>query len=204
MLRSGVAGPISTSVRVCAKTKINLVGGPDDSQEEASIGSARIEAIFNLKIEKPKGRGPKGMSRPPVELTSLLSRKVQAFKSLKPRSWLWRSVYRHNGILAPSAMAAAKITRSLPAPRQGILSLSRRSLAAFSSPLTSIDYRRKQMRESLARCLSGSLESMPISRPRIWAPYSAHFETLKAPGRVSPWNNLDYGSNASVAATPKN
>ncbi len=53
--------------RVYAKTKICLIEETDDSQEEACFGSASIKVANNSKVEKPKGREPKEMSRPTAE-----------------------------------------------------------------------------------------------------------------------------------------
>ncbi|KAL8757896.1 MAG: hypothetical protein Q9184_004093 [Pyrenodesmia sp. 2 TL-2023] len=79
----GAAGPIKTPVGVwatgveslhsasesilCGKTKMCLVGGTDDFQEEASLGFASMKATVSSKAEMGKGRNPKEMTRPTAE-----------------------------------------------------------------------------------------------------------------------------------------
>lgn len=218
MLLLGAAGPIKTPVGVCAtgvesldsasesilcgKTKMCLVGGTDDLQEEASFGFASMKATVNSRAEMGKGREPKEMSRPTAEsragFVESQGAGVQIIATAELALKMGLPIY---GIVASSAMAADKITRSLPAPGQGILSFSRATLGASSSPLMSLEYRRKQMKESLGRCLPRSLGTTPKSGSGTWAPYSPDSETSKMPGRMSPWNNIDYVSDASVAAT---
>ncbi|KAK4234871.1 hypothetical protein C8A03DRAFT_37321 [Achaetomium macrosporum] len=142
MLLLGAAGPIKTPVGACAtglesidsamesimagKTKMCLVGGYDDLQEEESFGFAKMKATVDVAAELARGRLPSEMSRPTAESRAgfveshgcgvqLLCRGDIALEMGLP-------VY---AVLAGSAMAADGIGRSVPAPGKGILTFAR-------------------------------------------------------------------------------
>lgn len=151
MLLLGAAGPIKTPVGACAtalesidsavesiragQTKVCLVGGCDDLQPEESAGFARMKATVSVKNEQERGREPWEMSRPTASTRAgfvesqgcgvqLLCRGDVALAMGLP-------VY---GIVAGSGMASDGISRSVPAPGQGILSFARES-PAQSAPM---------------------------------------------------------------------
>ncbi|RMJ28743.1 hypothetical protein PHISP_00388 [Aspergillus sp. HF37] len=141
MLLLGAAGPIKTPVGACAtalesidsgaesiragQTRICLVGGYDDLQPEESTGFARMKATASVPDEQARGRMPSEMSRPMASSRAgfiesqgcgvqLLCRGDVALAMGLP-------VY---GIVAGSSMAADGISRSVPAPGQGILTFA--------------------------------------------------------------------------------
>lgn len=208
MLLLGAAGPIKTPVGVCAtgvesmdsasesilcgKTKMCLVGGTDDFQEEASYGFSSMKATVNSTDEASKGRDPRGMSRPTAETRAGFVESqgagVQIIATAKLALEMGLPIY---GVVASSAMAADKITRSLPAPGQGILSFCRSTPAAASSPLLSLDFRREQMRECIARTRQG----FDVYTPRgcssgTWTPYSCDSDNPKRFSRMSPLSSM--------------
>lgn len=219
MLLLGAAGPIKTPVGVCAtgvesldsasesilcgKTKMCLVGGTDDFQEEASFGFGSMKATVNSRAELDKGRDPREMSRPTAETRAGFVESqgagVQIIATAELALEMGLPIY---GIVASTAMAGDKITRSLPAPGQGILSFSRATPAASSSPLMSLDFRREQMRECLAKCIPRSIGSTPRGYGSgTWTPYSSDSEASRQAERMSLWSNIDRASDTSVAAT---
>ncbi|KAL8719646.1 MAG: hypothetical protein Q9225_003368 [Loekoesia sp. 1 TL-2023] len=219
MLLLGAAGPIKTPVGVCAtgvesldsasesilcgKTRMCLVGGTDDFQEEPSFGFGSMKATVNSKDELSKGREPREMSRPIAETRAGFVESqgagVQIIASAELAQEMGLPIY---GIVASSAMATDKITHSLPAPGQGILSFSRATPAAASSPLMSLDFRREQMRE----CLSQNRQAYDGYTPRgcgsgAWTPYSSDSDGSKPQSKMPPLGNVDLASDASIAVT---
>ncbi|KAL4789030.1 thiolase-like protein [Aspergillus venezuelensis] len=145
MLLLGAAGPIKTPVGACATalesvdtavesicaghTKVCLVGGYDDLQPEESAGFARMKATVSADAERARGRKPSEMSRPTAASRAgfvesqgcgvqLLCRGDVAVEMGLP-------VY---GIIAGSGMASDGISRSVPAPGQGILTFAQEDL----------------------------------------------------------------------------
>lgn len=145
MLLLGAAGPIKTPVGACAtgvesidlafdsilagKTKMCLVGGFDDFQEDESYGFAKMKATVNAEEELARGRLPSEMSRPTAESRAgfvesygcgiqILCRADIALEMGLP-------IY---GIIAGSTMASDKIGRSVPAPGQGILTFAKETV----------------------------------------------------------------------------
>ncbi|KAK9781108.1 putative Fatty acid synthase alpha subunit hexA [Seiridium cardinale] len=152
MLLLGATGPIKTPVGACAtgvesidsgfesimagKTKMCIVGGYDDIQEEESFGFSKMKATANVASELARGRVPSEMSRPTAESRAgfveshgcgvqILCRGDIALEMGLP-------IY---GIIAGSTMAADKIGRSVPAPGKGILTFAkeRRNEQAMST-----------------------------------------------------------------------
>ncbi|KAL9613426.1 MAG: hypothetical protein Q9167_002024 [Letrouitia subvulpina] len=208
MLLLGAAGPIKTPVGVCAtgvesmdsasesilcgKTKICLVGGTDDFQEEASYGFGSMKATVNSTDEASKGRNPREMSRPTAETRAGFVESqgagVQIIATAKLALEMGLPIY---GVVASSAMAADKITRSLPAPGQGILSFCRSTPTAASSPLLSLDFRREQMRE----CITRTRQGFDVYTPK-WCssgtltPYSCDSDSPRRFSRMSPVSSM--------------
>ena len=162
MLLLGSTGPIKTPVGACAtgvesidsgfesimsgKTKLCLVGGYDDFQEEESFGFSKMKATVNVADELARGRLPSEMSRPTAESRSgfveshgcgvqLLCRADLALEMGLP-------IY---GVIAGSTMAADKIGRSVPAPGQGILTFAKETSEPGVSPLMALDHHREQI-----------------------------------------------------------
>lgn len=157
MLLLGSTGPIKTPVGACAtgvesidsgfesiisgKTKMCIVGGYDDFQEEESFGFSKMKATVNVGEELARGRLPTEMSRPTAESRAgfveshgcgvqILCRGDLALEMGLP-------IY---GVIAGSTMAADKIGRSVPAPGQGILTFAKETVP----PQLDLKYR-KQM-----------------------------------------------------------
>jgi fatty acid synthase subunit alpha len=153
MLLLGAAGPIKTPVGACAtalesvdsgaesiragRTKVCVVGGYDDMQPEERIGFAHMKATASVPDEQARGRMPSEMSRPMAWSRAgfiesqgcgvqLLCRGDVALAMGLP-------VY---GIVAGSSMAGDGISRSVPAPGQGILTFAREDSETIS-PLRS-------------------------------------------------------------------
>ncbi|KAK4995689.1 hypothetical protein LTR66_004550, partial [Elasticomyces elasticus] len=162
MLLLGSAGPIKTPVGACAtgveaidtgfesitsgKTRMCLVGGTDDFQEDESFGFSKMKATVNVADELAQGRLPSEMSRPTAETRRGFMESqgcgVQIICSAELALDMGLPIY---GIIAFSAMAADKISRSVPAPGQGILTFARETSDAANSPLLDTNYRREQM-----------------------------------------------------------
>ena len=162
MLLLGASGPIKTPNGTCAtgvesleigcesilagKTKLCLVGGVDDLQEEEAHGFAKIKATANTQAELAKGRSPQEMSRPTAEsragFVEAQGCGLQIITTAELALEMGLPIY---AVVASTTMAADKISRSLPAPGQGVLTFARESARASSSPLLSVEYRRGQM-----------------------------------------------------------
>ncbi|KAL8690259.1 MAG: hypothetical protein Q9218_004256 [Villophora microphyllina] len=219
MLLLGAAGPIKTPVGVCAtgvesldsasesilcgKTKMCLIGGTDDFQEDPSFGFGTMGATVNSRVEMSKGRDPKEMSRPTAEsragFVESQGAGVQIITTAELALEMGLPIY---GVVASSSMAADKITRSLPAPGQGILSFARGTPAVAASPLMSLDFRREQMKECLAMCRQRVDTNTPKGYGSgTWTPYSTDSEGSKQSGSMSPWSTVNLASDLSVATT---
>lgn len=166
MLLLGSAGPIKTPAGACAtgiesldsgcesilsgKTKMCFIGGTDDFQEDESYAFGTMKATVNANEEFAKGRLPYEMSRPTAETRAGFVESqgcgVQLICSAELAMEMGLPIY---GVIASSTMAADMISRSLPAPGQGVLSFARETPEASFSPLLSIDYRREQMKSSI-------------------------------------------------------
>ncbi|KAL4876809.1 thiolase-like protein [Aspergillus karnatakaensis] len=142
MLLLGAAGPIKTPVGACAtalesldsavdsihagQTKICLVGGYDDLQPEESTGFARMKATVSVKDEVEKGRAPHEMSRPTAASRAGFVESQGCGVQLVCRGdvalAMGLPVY---GIIAGTGMASDGISRSVPAPGQGIFTFAK-------------------------------------------------------------------------------
>jgi fatty acid synthase subunit alpha, fungi type len=162
MLLLGASGPIKTPTGACAtavesidsacealssgKIKMCFVGGTDDFQEEESYAFRTMKATVDARKELANGRLPREMSRPTSDTRAGFVESqgsgVQIITTAKLALDLGLPIY---GIIAASTMAADKISRSVPAPGQGVLSFAKETAEAASSPLLQLDYRREQL-----------------------------------------------------------
>ena len=162
MLVLGSSGPLKTPVGACAtaiesidagyeaivsgKAKVCLVGGCDLYQEEIASEFGNMKATTNSKEELARGRTPREMSRPTASSRSgfVESEGAGVQVIMNAKLALDMGVPIH-GIIALTATASDKIGRSIPAPGQGILTVSREERSQFLSPLLDINYRREQL-----------------------------------------------------------
>ena len=223
MLLLGSTGPIKTPVGACAtgvesidigydsilsgKTKMCLVGGTDNFQEDESYGFSTMKATVNTAEEFACGRLLAEMSRPAAETRAGFLESqgcgVQVICSAELALEMGLPIY---GIIASSTMAADKISRSVPAPGQGVLSFARETPDAALSPLLNMDYRRDQMQ----RC---------ISQTYLWrgadlhTRYSSEADTPNSTDSDSPQHllvnsftpnsSIDAAANAHIKAARK-
>ena len=177
MLLLGAAGPIKTPAGACAtgiesidsacesllsgKTKICFAGGTDDFQEEESYAFRTMNATVNANMEFAKGRVPSEMSRPTSDsragFVESQGSGIQIITTADIALSLGLPIY---GVIAGSAMAGDKISRSVPAPGQGILSFARQTPQASQSPLLDLEYRRREMRAAINRAQKRGMSSI--------------------------------------------
>ena len=142
MLLLGSAGPIKTAVGACAtgvesidngvesimsgKTRVCIVGGVDDLQQDQAYGFAMLKATANAAEHLQAGRLPSEISRPTAESRNGFVESSGGGVQILCRADLALDmglpIY---GIIAGSAMASDGVGRSVPAPGQGILSFAR-------------------------------------------------------------------------------
>lgn len=168
MLLLGAAGPIKTPTGACAtgvesvdsacesllagKTKICFAGGTDDFQEEESYAFRTMNATVNAKEEFAKGRLPSEMSRPTSDTRAgFVEGQGSGVHIITTADLALRLGLPVYGVIAASTMAADKISRSVPAPGQGVLSFARETPEAAQSPLLNLEYRRSEMRAAIDR-----------------------------------------------------
>ena len=205
MLLLGSTGPIKTPVGACAtgvesidigyesiisgKTKMSLVGGTDNFQEDEAYGFSTMQATVDTAQEFANGREPGEMSRPTAESRAGFLESqgcgIQILCSAKLALEMGLPIY---GIIASSTMAADKISRSVPAPGQGVLSFARETPEAAHSPLLNLDYRREQMQKS-------------ISRFQTYYYQDANLQSLENSGTTTPSSEADLQSLRDSGAT---
>lgn len=196
MLLLGASGPIKTPNGTCAtgveslenacesilsgKTKLCLVGGVDDIQEDEAYGFEKIKATVDSNLELKKGRAPHEMSRPTTEsragFVEAQGCGLQIVTTAELALDMGLPIY---AVVASSTMAADKIGRSLPAPGQGLLTFAKEGPDASQSPLLSLNYRRDEMQARI----SNILESRPIKSQGQVAgnPHESEPEKYKSP-----------------------
>ena len=203
MLLFGSTGPIKTPVGACAtgvesidsgfdsilagKTKMCLVGGVDDFHEDESFGFSKMKATVDTAEQMAQGWLPNEMSRPTSDTRAGFVEAhgcgVQIICSASLAIEMGLPIY---GIIAGTTMAADKISRSVPAPGQGVLTFARESAKARHSPLLDLDYRREQMYRQM-RALSRDPTDTPSS--------SASFDSdSTAFVMVEPLQELQYNT----------
>ncbi|KAL2061143.1 hypothetical protein VTL71DRAFT_7416 [Oculimacula yallundae] len=177
MLLLGSNGPIKTPVGACAtgvesidigfdsivsgKTKMCLVGGTDNFHEDESYAFSTMKATVDTASELLHGRTPSEMSRPTAESRAGFVESqgcgVQILCSAELAIEMGLPIY---GIVAGTTMAADKISRSVPAPGQGVLTFARETHQAVHSPLLNILYRKEQMQQAIARALEADCQTL--------------------------------------------
>lgn len=160
------AGPIKSPVGTCAtalesldigceaiqtgRAKMAFVGGSDDFQEEMSYEFANMKATSSTHDELAKGRLPNEMSRPTTSSRSGFMESagcgVQIIMNAELALEMGVPIY---GIIGYTQMAGDKAGRSVPAPGQGILTAAREAVGVVGSPLLDLEYRRRNLRESV-------------------------------------------------------
>ena len=195
MLLLGAAGPIKTPTGACAtgiesidgacesllsgKTKLCFTGGTDDFQEEESYAFRTMNATVNPREEFDKGRLPSEMSRPTSDTRAgFVEAQGSGMQILTTADLALRLGLPIYGVVAASTMAADKISRSVPAPGQGILSFARQTPEASVSLLLDMEYRRREM-------------EMAIKRTQDWRTASLHkaYRDAKEHARVVSASN---------------
>ncbi|EED22655.1 3-oxoacyl-[acyl-carrier-protein] synthase, putative [Talaromyces stipitatus ATCC 10500] len=167
MLLFSASGPIKTPVGACAtaieslemgceaiktgKSKVAIVGGYDDFQEEASYEFAMMKATVSSEEELAKGRRPEEMSRPSTTTRSGFVESagcgVQIVMNAELAIKMGLPIY---AVVAYSQIAADQNGRSIPAPGQGILTAARERTGRHYSKLLDLSYRRKLFDEDIA------------------------------------------------------
>ena len=168
MLLLGAAGPIKTPTGACAtgiesidnacesllsgKTKICFTGGTDDFQEDESYAFRTMNATVNPQEEFDNGRLPSEMSRPTSDSRAgFMEAQGSGMQILTTADLALRLGLPIYGVIAASTMAADKISRSVPAPGQGILSFARQTPEASASLILDMEYRRGEMKGAIER-----------------------------------------------------
>lgn len=167
MLIFGAAGPIKTPTGTCAtavesldaaceaiqsrRVKVALVGGVDDFAEEMSHEFHNMKATSNGKTETAKGMLPSEMSRPMASSRAGFMESagcgVQIVMTAELALQMGLPIY---AIVAYTQMGGDGISRSVPAPGQGILTAARESPSTAHSPLLSLPYRRAKLQKEIA------------------------------------------------------
>ena len=166
MLLMSSAGPNRTPVGACAtavesldigydtivsgKARVCLVGACDVYGEDTAQEFKNMKAVVSEKAESARARTPKEMSRPTTTtrdgFVEAEGAGVQLITSARVALEMGLPIW---GIVALTATASDKIGRSVPAPGQGILSLSREVPTKYPSPLLNLKYRRRQLQYQL-------------------------------------------------------
>lgn len=206
MLLLGSTGPIKTPVGACAtgvesidsgsesilsgKTRMCIVGGVDDLQEDEANGFALLKATANAQEEFTKGRLPSEMSRPTAESRSGFVESHGAGVQLLCRADLALEmglpIY---AIVAGSVMAADGVSRSVPAPGQGILGFAKETgQSAAAGVSMHSDEQRATIVADLSRAssrLSPRNESIFSTSTSQSNPDAFHYETPVTPSEDS-------------------
>ncbi|KAJ6127772.1 hypothetical protein N7471_008989, partial [Penicillium samsonianum] len=168
MLLLGSSGPIKTPVGACAtslesmdmgidsitsgKTRMCLVGGTDNLQEDESYAFSTMKATVDAAKQFAEGRQPAEFSRPTAETRAgFLEAQgcgVQLICNAEMAIEMGLPIY---AVVAGSTMASDKISRSVPAPGKGLLTFARETPAAADSQLLDIKYRRAALHATLSR-----------------------------------------------------
>ncbi|SCU94304.1 LAFA_0F21044g1_1 [Lachancea sp. 'fantastica'] len=170
MLLLSSSGPIKTPVGACAtavesldsavetilskKAKICVAGGCDDFEEHIAQEFSNMGATSNSTREMEHGRTPDEMCRPATSTRSGFMESqgagVQILMSADVAIEMGVPIY---GIVAMACTASDKISKSLPAPGQGILTCARQNSSARAknnSHRLSPEYRRRQLNQRLS------------------------------------------------------
>ena len=154
MLLLSSSGPIKTPVGACAtalesinvgydtiitgQAQVCFVGGVDSFGEEVAAEFSNMKATSDPRAEAARGRAPKEMSRPNSSTRSGFVESegcgIQILTTAKLALEMGLPIY---GIIASSTTATDKISRSVPAPGQGILVNAREDSTSAMAPLRS-------------------------------------------------------------------
>ncbi|KAL6948698.1 hypothetical protein ACO0QE_001171 [Hanseniaspora vineae] len=165
MLLLGSSGPIKTPVGACAtaieslevgtetilsgKAQFVLVGGHDDYGEELAYEFANMGATSNSQKEVDMGRAPKEMCRPMTSTRAGFMESqgsgVQVLTSAKLAVQMGLPIY---GIVGMVSLAGDKISKSLPAPGQGILTSAKQVTSKLVPKKLDLSYRKLQIEKS--------------------------------------------------------
>ena len=166
MLLLASAGPIESPVGTCAtavesfnigceaiqsgKVKMALVGGTDDFQEEMSYEFANMKATASTTEQVDAGRSPEEISRPMASSRAGFVESagcgVQIIMNAELAIKMGLPIH---GVVAYTQMAGDKVGRSVPAPGQGILTAAREVSGTTDSPLLSLNYRKRNLRDEI-------------------------------------------------------
>lgn len=181
MLLVSATGPIRTPVGACAtglesldtaydlivtgKAKVCLVGASDDMEENEASEFANMKATVNSETDREKGRTPKEMSRPTASsragFVEAQGCGIQIVMSASLALEMGVPIY---GIVAYTGMASDKISRSVPAPGQGILSVARETgVISISSPPLELPARKRLLDERLKQITAFREDKLAIS-----------------------------------------
>lgn len=168
MLLMSATGPIRTPVGACAtaiesldlgyeaivsgRCKLALVGGTDDFAEENSYEFRKMKATNNSTEDFMHGRRPREMSRPCTSTRAgFVESQGAGIQVLMSASLALEMGAPIHAIVGNTTMAGDNISRSVPAPGQGILSSCAENSTESPSPLLDINYRKVQLTRSLRR-----------------------------------------------------
>ncbi|EHY56726.1 hypothetical protein HRR83_002191 [Exophiala dermatitidis] len=166
MLLISSAGAIRTPVGACAtaleslesgyelitngQSKICLVGGVDDLDQDISIEFANMGATVDPAEEEKAGRAPNEASRPTTStrkgFVEAQGGGVQILTSARLALDMGLPIY---GIIAMANTASDKVGRSVPAPGQGLLGNAREKAGKYRSPMLDLNYRRRRLEARL-------------------------------------------------------
>ena len=150
MLLVSATGPIRTPVGACAtglesldtahdlivtgKAKVCLVGASDDLEENEASEFANMKATVNSQSDMAKGRAPEEMSRPTASsragFVEAQGCGIQIVMSATTALEMGVPIY---AVVAFTGMASDKLSRSVPAPGKGMLSVAREDHGQTSS-----------------------------------------------------------------------
>ena len=214
MLLLGAAGPIKTPSGACAtgiesidsacesllsgKTKLCFTGGTDDFQEEESYAFRTMNATVNPQEEFEKGRVPSEMSRPTSDTRAgFIEGQGCGMQILTTADLALRLGLPIYGIIAASTMAADTISRSVPAPGQGILSFARQTPEASVSLLLDMQYRRREMKTAIER----TQEWRTASLHKAYWEAKERAQVVLASDAPAKYEDDDFKSSRSLSAT---
>ncbi|KMP06839.1 fatty acid synthase subunit alpha reductase [Coccidioides immitis RMSCC 2394] len=158
MLLLGSSGPIKTPILFSLERPrcVLLVVWITFHEDEAHAFTM-MKATVDTEDQFAQGRTPAEMSRPTAEsrggFVEALGGGVQILCTAELAISMGLPIY---AVVSGSAMAADKISRSVPAPGQGVLTFAREAPEALQSPLLNLEYRREKLNASISQLLSGS------------------------------------------------
>ncbi|RFU28633.1 hypothetical protein B7463_g7708, partial [Scytalidium lignicola] len=162
MLLLSSSGPTSSPVGACAtaiesldvacnmisngKAKACLVGGVDDLTQDISYEFANMKATINATDDFARGRDAKEMSRPATTtrngFVEAEGAGIQLITTAKLALDMGLPIY---GIVALTQTAMDKISRSVPAPGKGILTIVREAPSQYPAPILNLKYRKRNL-----------------------------------------------------------